>query len=66
LVKVGNDIVGQTASHGDIFKISVDASGTVTLTQYQQIDHLPESLDTTNNNAHIDLGNGLVTLSATA
>ncbi|WP_292156282.1 DUF5801 repeats-in-toxin domain-containing protein, partial [Mesorhizobium sp.] len=35
-------------------------------TQYQQIDHLPESLDTTNNNAHIDLGNGLVTLSATA
>ncbi|RWK21389.1 MAG: hypothetical protein EOR41_05450, partial [Mesorhizobium sp.] len=66
LVKVGNDIVGQTASHGDVFKISVDAAGTVTLTQYQQIDHLPESLDTTNNNAHIDLGNGLVTLSATA
>ncbi|RWK34869.1 DUF5801 repeats-in-toxin domain-containing protein [Mesorhizobium sp.] len=66
LVKVGNDIIGQTASHGDVFKISVDASGTVTLTQYQQIDHLPESLDTTNNNAHIDLGNGLVTLSATA
>ncbi|MER9405497.1 DUF5801 domain-containing protein, partial [Mesorhizobium caraganae] len=66
LVKVGNDIVGQTTSHGDAFKISVDAAGNVTLTQYQQIDHLPESLDTINNNAHIDLANGLVTLSATA
>ncbi|WP_192385141.1 DUF5801 repeats-in-toxin domain-containing protein [Mesorhizobium silamurunense] len=66
LTKVGNDIVGSTASHGEIFRISVDATGTVTLTQSQQIDHLPESLDTTNNNAHIDLGNGLVTLSATA
>ncbi|MDX8469319.1 type I secretion C-terminal target domain-containing protein, partial [Mesorhizobium sp. VK23B] len=65
LNKVGNDIIGQN-SHGDIFKISVDASGTVTLTQYQQIDHLPESLDATNNNFHIDLANGLVSLSATA
>ncbi|BCG97024.1 DUF5801 repeats-in-toxin domain-containing protein [Mesorhizobium sp. 131-2-1] len=66
LTKVGNDIVGSTASHGEIFRIAVDAAGTVTLTQSQQIDHLPESLDTTNNNAHIDLGNGLVSLSATA
>ncbi|WP_189363029.1 DUF5801 repeats-in-toxin domain-containing protein, partial [Mesorhizobium sp. M4A.F.Ca.ET.022.05.2.1] len=66
LAKVGNDIVGSTASHGEIFRIAVDANGTVTLTQSQQIDHLPESLDTTNNNAHIDLGSGLVTLSATA
>ncbi|WP_210242356.1 DUF5801 repeats-in-toxin domain-containing protein, partial [Mesorhizobium sp. B2-3-14] len=66
LSKVGNDIVGTTATHGDVFMISVNAAGTVTLTQYQQIDHLPESLDTTNNNAHIDLANGLVTLSATA
>ncbi|MDX8470453.1 DUF5801 repeats-in-toxin domain-containing protein, partial [Mesorhizobium sp. VK23B] len=65
LNKVGNDIIGQN-SHGDIFKISVDASGTVTLTQYQQIDHLPESLNTSNDNFHIDLAAGKVSLSATA
>ncbi|RRI03071.1 type I secretion C-terminal target domain-containing protein [Mesorhizobium tamadayense] len=66
LTKVGNDIVGSTASHGEIFRIAVDASGTVTLTQSQQIDHLPEDVDATNDNFHIDLAAGKVTLSATA
>ena len=53
-------------SHGEIFRIAVDAAGTVTLTQSQQIDHLPEDVDATNDNFHIDLAAGKVTLSATA
>ncbi|WP_192182884.1 DUF5801 repeats-in-toxin domain-containing protein, partial [Mesorhizobium amorphae] len=60
------DVVGSTVSHGEIFRIAVDAAGTVTLTQSQQIDHLPEDVDATNDNAHIDLAAGKVTLSATA
>ena len=66
LTKVGNDVVGSTVSHGEIFRIAVDAAGTVTLTQSQQIDHLPEDVDATNDNFHIDLAAGKVTLSATA
>ncbi|WP_354424375.1 DUF5801 repeats-in-toxin domain-containing protein, partial [Mesorhizobium abyssinicae] len=46
--------------------IAVDAAGTVTLTQYQQIDHLPESLNTSNDTFHLDLAAGKVSLSATA
>jgi large repetitive protein len=61
----GNDVVGSTAA-GAIFRISVDANGTVTLTQYAQLDHLPEDLDASNDNASITLAAGLVTLSATA
>jgi predicted RNA-binding protein with TRAM domain len=61
----GSDVVGSTTS-GAVFRISVDGSGTVTLTQYAQIDHLPEDVDATNDNANVALGSGLVTLSATA
>src|SRR5690606_20480198 len=49
----------------DIFKISVSADGTVTLTQYAEIDHLPEDLDGVNDNANLALGAGKVLLSAT-
>ncbi|CTQ54442.1 hypothetical protein LP7551_02975 [Roseibium album] len=63
---VSGDVVGSTTSFGEIFRISVDGSGNVTVTQSQQIDHLPESLDTSNDNANIALSDGLVTLSATA
>ncbi|HCH0557172.1 TPA: hypothetical protein NKO30_007345, partial [Pseudomonas aeruginosa] len=66
LSKVGNDIVGST-SHGEVFRISVDATtGTVTLKQSQTIDHLPESPNTTNDNAYLSLPVGKITLSATA
>ena len=65
LAKVGNDVVGSTAN-GEVFRISVNASGTVTLTQYAEIDHLPESLNTSNDNANIALADGKVSLSATA
>ena len=65
LAKVGNDVVGSTVA-GDVFRISVAANGTVTLTQYAEIDHLPEDVDATNDNFNIGLGAGKVSLSATA
>jgi Ca2+-binding RTX toxin-like protein len=65
LTKVGNDVVGST-TEGEVFRISVDANGLVTLKQSAEIDHLPEDVDATNDNTNIALANGLVTLSATA
>ncbi len=65
VAKVGDDIVGSTTT-GDIFKISVDASGTVTLTQYAEIDHLPEDVDGVNDNANLALAAGNVRLTASA
>ena len=40
--------------------------GHVTLTQYQHIDHLPEDVDSVNDNASVTLANGVLLLSATA
>ena len=59
LYSVGGVIVGSTALTAPaaatdasvVFAISVDTLGTVTLTQQAEIDHLPESLDTSNDNA---------------
>ncbi|MCP1834223.1 hypothetical protein J2R76_002560 [Bradyrhizobium sp. USDA 4532] len=67
LAKVGNDIIGSTASHGAIFAISVDANGVVTLTQYQQIDHVNNN-DTSApyDDQFAVLGSGLVTLTGSA
>ncbi|WP_269933382.1 beta strand repeat-containing protein, partial [Aminobacter sp. HY435] len=59
-------VVGSTVGGGEIFRISVDANGTVTLKQSAEIDHLPETADATNDNANIALASGKVTLSATA
>src|SRR5690606_33930295 len=53
LAKAGNDVVGSTAGAGEIFRISVDAAGTVTLTQTAEVDHLPEAVDATNDNFNI-------------
>ena len=61
----GADVVGGTGE-GAVFRLSVDAGGNVTLTQYAQIDHLPESLDSSNDNASVSLASGVITLSATA
>src|SRR5690606_19110711 len=60
----GGAVYGRAAGV-DIFKISVSADGTVTLTQYAEIDHLPEDLDGVNDNANLALGAGKVLLSAT-
>ena len=49
-----------------VFSIAVDSAGLVTLTQYAEIDHLPEDVDATNDNFNIGLATGLVTLTATA
>ncbi|MFA5081989.1 MAG: retention module-containing protein, partial [Hydrogenophilaceae bacterium] len=61
---------GEVTTGNSIFAISVSNAtgdaGTVTLTQYQQIDHLPEDADATNDNAYLALANGKVELSATA
>ncbi|MCC4119173.1 DUF5801 domain-containing protein, partial [Aromatoleum toluclasticum] len=58
VAKVGNDIVGSTTA-GDIFRISVNAAtGEVTLTQYAEIDHLPEDVDATNDNTNLGLAAG--------
>ncbi len=65
LAKVGNDVVGSTTA-GEVFHISVNATGTVTLTQSAELDHLPESLNTSNDNNDIALLNGKVSLGATA
>ena len=61
----GADVVGSTAE-GAVFRLSVDANGNVTLTQYAQIDHLPEDADASNDNASVSLASGVITLSATA
>ena len=72
LYNVGGVIVGATAvpvtatDPSVVFSIAVDSAGLVTLTQYAEIDHLPETVDATNDNFNIGLATGLVTLSATA
>ena len=38
LSKVGNDVVGSTSA-GEVFRISVDVNGNVTLTQSAEVDH---------------------------
>jgi len=63
---VGDDIVGSTVN-GDIFSISVNAgTGEVTLTQYAEIDHLPEDVDGVNDNANLGLSAGNILLTASA
>ncbi|WP_287146236.1 retention module-containing protein, partial [Aeromonas sp.] len=64
LTKVGSDIVGATSA-GEVFRISVASDGTVTLTQSAELDHLPEDVDTSNDNSLISLASGKVLLSAT-
>nr|WP_187172450.1 retention module-containing protein [Aeromonas hydrophila] len=64
LTKVGNDIVGSTTD-GEVFRISVASNGTVTLTQSAELDHLPETVDNSNDNSLISLASGKVLLSAT-
>ncbi|MDE8809390.1 retention module-containing protein [Aeromonas hydrophila] len=64
LTKVGSDIVGSTTA-GEVFRISVASNGTVTLTQSAELDHLPETVDNSNDNNLISLANGKVLLSAT-
>ena len=74
LYNVGGVIVGSTAPVAPatatdpsvVFSIAVDSAGLVTLTQYAEIDHLPENVDATNDNTNIALATGLVTLTATA
>jgi len=74
LYLIGGKVVGSTASViGDvnidntIFDIGVNAdTGEVTLTQYAEIDHLPEDVDETNDNFNIGLTAGNVILTATA
>ncbi|WP_254924815.1 retention module-containing protein [Aeromonas sp. A35_P] len=60
LTKVGNDIVGSTTD-GEVFRISVASNGTVTLTQSEALDHLPQNV----NDSLISLASGKVLLSAT-
>ncbi len=65
LAMVGNDVVGSTTD-GEIFRISVDSAGKVTLTQAREVDHLPEDIDANNDNAMLRLADGKVALTATA
>ena len=68
LSKVGNDVVG-TADGNEVFRISVDANGTVTLTQYAELDHVGEGADGNafNNSANmLGLADGKISLTATA
>ena len=60
LSKDGNDVVGSTSA-GEVFRISVSTTGTVTLTQSAELDHVG-----TGNGSQIALATSLVTLSATA
>lgn len=64
LVLVEGDIVGR-ADGVDIFKISVSAGGTVSVTQYAEIDHLPEDADGVDENSNQSLGAGKGQLTAT-
>lgn len=61
----GDDIVGK-AGEEVIFRISVDTDGLVTLTQYAEIDHLPEEIDEVNDNSNIGLPSGSIELTASA
>jgi T1SS-143 domain-containing protein len=65
LAMEGDDIVG-TAGGETVFRISVDAEGMVTLTQYAEIDHLPEDIDEVNDNSNIGLPTGSIELTASA
>ncbi len=56
---VNGEVVG-TAGTTDVFKVSVDASGKVTLTQYEVLDHP----NTNSNSEIISLVNGKIELSA--
>jgi T1SS-143 domain-containing protein len=60
LSKVGDEIIGSTVN-GAVFKLNVAADGTVTLTQFETIDHLGAG-----NDAIVALGSGKVSLTATA
>ena len=60
LAKVGNDVVGSAGS-AEVFRISVAANGTVTLTQSAELDHVGVG-----NDLQIAMASGKVTLSATA
>ncbi|MER0511880.1 DUF5801 repeats-in-toxin domain-containing protein, partial [Aeromonas veronii] len=64
LVLVEGDIVGR-ADGVDIFKISVSAGGTVSVTQYAEVDHQPEDADGVDDNSNLSLGAGKVQLTAT-
>ncbi len=61
----GDDIVGSTTD-GEVFRISVDDAGLVTLSQSTQVDHLPEDVDAVNDNYLIALPDGKIALTATA
>ena len=61
----GDDIVGK-AGGDNIFRISVNTDGLVTLTQYAQLDHLPEDVDEINDNTNIGLPAGSIELTASA
>ncbi|MDF1763606.1 MAG: retention module-containing protein, partial [Oleibacter sp.] len=49
-----------------IFSVSVDGSGSVTLSQHEEIDHLPEDVDGVNDNSNIGLPSGTIALTASA
>jgi hypothetical protein len=77
LYLVGTTIVGSTAgslagvtAENTIFSLAVESTGanagTVTLTQYAEIDHLPEDVDATNDNFNLGLAAGKISLTATA
>jgi hypothetical protein len=69
LVADGADVVGRTTVGSlatDVFRLHVDGSGQVTLTQYEHIDHLPEDVDGVNDNAQVALPGGVLLLDATA
>ena len=65
LAMEGDDIVGRAGGE-TVFRISVDAEGMVTLTQYAEIDHLPEDIDEVNDNSNISLPTGSIELTASA
>jgi len=68
LSMAGDDVVGK-AGGNEIFRISVDASGNVTLKQSAEIDHFDENADGNayNNSANkISLADGKISLTATA
>jgi len=67
-LSVNNSVVEGKDTNGTlIFAISVDAvSGVVTLTQYEEIDHLPEDLDDVDDNSNIGLSDGAIALTAAA
>ena len=60
LVKVGSEVVGSTAA-GEVFRLSVDATGKVTLTQAAEVDHVGPG-----NDLQIALAAGKVSLGVVA